>query len=72
VIYPASLVPEGWRTWYALNPMVGVVEGFRKALLKTDSQSDFMIVPSVLVAGLVLVSGLYFFRRTEQTIADAV
>ena len=72
VIYPASLVPEGWRTWYALNPMVGVVEGFRKALLKTDSQSDFMIVPSVMVAGLVLVSGLYFFRRTEQTIADAV
>ena len=72
VIYPASLVPEGWRTWYALNPMVGVVEGFRKALLTTESQSDFMIVPSVMVAGLVLVSGLYFFRRTEQTIADAV
>jgi lipopolysaccharide transport system permease protein len=72
VIYPASLVPEGWRTLYALNPMAGVVEGFREALLKTESQSGFMIVLSVIVAGLLLLSGLYFFRRTEQMIADAV
>ena len=72
VIYPASLIPEGWRMLYALNPMVGVVEGFREVLLKTESHSGFMIVPSVIVAGLLLVSGLYLFRRTEQTIADAV
>ncbi len=72
VIYPASLIPETWRTLYALNPMAGVVEGFRAALFRTEGQPGSMIGLSVMVAGVLLVSGLYFFRRTEQTIADTV
>lgn len=72
VIYPASLIPEAWRMLYALNPMVGVVEGFREALFRTEGQSGSMMGLSVLVAGVLLVSGLYVFNRVEQTIADTV
>ncbi len=72
VIYPASLIPEGWRFFYAINPMAGVVEGFRQLLLTGEGHSGFMILPSVITAVLLLISGLYVFRRTEQTIADAV
>lgn len=72
IIYPGSLIPQEWRALYALNPMVGVVEGFRAALLKAEGPSVFAIIPSVIVAGIVLLSGLYFFRRTEQMIADTV
>jgi len=72
IIYPSSLVPEAWRSLYALNPMVGVVEVFRSALFTTSGEVGSMIELSVLVAGFLLVSGLYFFKRTEQTIADTV
>jgi len=72
VIYPISLVPDGWRTWYALNPMTGVVEGFRRALLRSEGGVDAMLGVSAIVAGVVLVSGLYFFKRTEQIMADSV
>lgn len=72
VIYPTSLMPEQWRPLYALNPMAGIVEGFRGGLLKSGIQSGSMIGLAVLVAGLLLISGLYFFKRTEQTIADTV
>jgi lipopolysaccharide transport system permease protein len=72
VIYPSSLIPGAWRTPYALNPMVGVVEGFRGALFRAEGQAGSMIGLSVIVAGLLLVSGLYVFKRTEQTIADTV
>jgi len=72
VIYPTSLIPEAWRMLYALNPMVGVVEGFREALFRAEGQSGSMMGLSVIVAGVLLVSGLYVFNRTEQTIADTV
>lgn len=72
VIYPSSLIPDAWRTLYALNPMVGVVEGFRRALFGRGDWPSFMIGLSMIVAGGLLVSGLYFFKRTEQTIADTV
>lgn len=72
VIYPSSLVPEAWRTLYALNPMVGVVDGFREALFATTGQSGSIIGLSVIVAGSLMVSGLFIFKRTEQTIADRV
>ena len=72
VIYPVSLIPDGWRIFYALNPMAGVVEGFRELLLKGESYHGFIILPSITVAVLLLISGLYVFRRTEQTIADEV
>jgi lipopolysaccharide transport system permease protein len=72
VIYPGSLIPERWKTLYALNPMAGVVEGFRAALLHAENQSASMIIPSVLVTVFLLISGLYFFKHTEQMLADRV
>lgn len=72
IIYPTSLIPEAWRTLYAVNPMVGVVEGFREALFRTGGQSDSMMGMSLIVAGVLLVSGLYVFNRVEQSIADTV
>ena len=72
IIYPTSLIPEAWRMLYALNPMVGVVEGFREALFRTGGQPDSMMGMSVIVAGVLLVSGLYVFNRIEQSIADTV
>jgi lipopolysaccharide transport system permease protein len=73
VAYPASLVPEGWRLIYGLNPMTGVVEGFRWALLgSAESAPGPMLLVSSLIAVLLLVSGLFFFRRMERQFADKV
>jgi lipopolysaccharide transport system permease protein len=72
IAYPSSLVPEQWRTLYALNPMVGVVEGFRWALLGTGSAPGPVFAVSILASLLLLVSGLFYFRRMERTFADKV
>jgi lipopolysaccharide transport system permease protein len=72
IVYPSSLVPETWRPLYALNPMVGVIEGFRWALLSTQTRPGLMVAVSVLAALLLLVGGAYYFRRMEQTFADIV
>jgi lipopolysaccharide transport system permease protein len=72
IAYPSSLLDEPWRTLYGLNPMAGVVEGFRWALLDTDTAPGAIIMVSSAVAGLLLVSGAYFFRRMERTFADVV
>jgi lipopolysaccharide transport system permease protein len=72
VAYPASMVPEPWRWLYALNPMTGVIEGFRWALL---GHSDFPGMPvfvSLGVATLVFVTGLIYFRWMEKSFADLV
>jgi lipopolysaccharide transport system permease protein len=71
VVYPASLVPESVRFLYGLNPMAGVIEGFRWALLGTEIPSA-MILVSVGVVVLLLVSGAFYFRRMEQYYADVV
>lgn len=72
VAYPSSLVPEKWRVLYGLNPMAGVVEGFRWALLgKTPGPGPMLLVSSLTVA-LMLVGGLYYFKRMEETFADVV
>ena len=71
VVYPSSLLSEPWRTLYGLNPMVGVVEGFRWALLGTQPPSAMLGV-SALVSLLILVSGAFYFRRMEKTFADVV
>jgi lipopolysaccharide transport system permease protein len=71
VAYPSSLLSEPWRTLYGLNPMAGVVEGFRWALLGTQPPSA-MITVSALVAVLLLVSGAFYFRQVEKTFADEV
>jgi lipopolysaccharide transport system permease protein len=72
IAYPSSLLSEPWKTLYAINPMVGVVEGFRWALLSTDTAPGPMILVSSFVALALLVSGLFYFRRLEKTFADVV
>lgn len=72
IAYSSSLLPDPWRTLYGLNPMVGVVEGFRWALLGTNTRPGPMIALSSLVAVLSLVGGAYYFRRMEKTFADIV
>jgi lipopolysaccharide transport system permease protein len=70
IFYPASLVPQGWRLLYGLNPMVGVVEGFRWALLGQGMALDASVFISIPVVLLLLVSGLIYFNRVEKTFAD--
>jgi lipopolysaccharide transport system permease protein len=70
IVYPSSLLPEPWRTIYGINPMVGVVEGFRWALLGTNTAPGPVIIVSSLVTFLLLVSGAFYFRRLEKTFAD--
>jgi lipopolysaccharide transport system permease protein len=72
IAYPSSLLSERWRTVYAINPMVGVVEGFRWALLGTATAPGPMVFVSVLVSVAILISGAFYFRRFEKTFADVV
>ncbi len=72
IAYPSSLLSEPWRTVYGLNPMAGVVEGFRWALLGTDTAPGKMIILSSLVALTLFVSGAFYFRRMEQSFADVL
>ena len=72
VAYPSSLVPQPWRVIYGLNPMAGVVEGFRWALLGQAQAPGPMLVVSLLTVVGLLAGGLYYFRRMEQTFADVV
>jgi len=72
VVYPSSLVPEQWRVLYGLNPMVGVVEGFRWALLGVGEGPSLMMAASILIAVCLFVSGIIWFHRREQTFVDAV
>jgi lipopolysaccharide transport system permease protein len=72
IAYSSSLLPEPWRTIYGLNPMVGVVEGFRWALLGTNTQPGIMAIVSAVVALILLISGAFYFRRMERTFADII
>jgi lipopolysaccharide transport system permease protein len=72
VAYSAGLIPTGpWRIIYGLNPMAGVIQGFRWALLGGNPPDELMAISVVMVL-LLLVSGLYYFRRMERTFADVV
>jgi lipopolysaccharide transport system permease protein len=73
IAYPASMVPGKWQLVYSLNPMAGVVEGFRWALLGTEQGAPGMkLAVSTLVAVALLVSGMVYFRRMERNFADMV
>ena len=72
IVYPSSMLPEPWRTIYGINPMVGVIEGSRWALLGTNTAPGPIIVVSSIAALALLVSGAYYFRRMEKTFADIV
>jgi lipopolysaccharide transport system permease protein len=72
IVYPISLIPARWRLVYALNPMVGVVEGFRWSMLGTTTPDwTMMFVSLTMVTGL-FVGGLYYFRKTEIAFADVI
>lgn len=72
VVYPSSMLDEPWRTVYGINPMVGVVEGFRWALLGSGAAPGRMLVVSSVAAAALLLSGMFYFRRMERTFADVV
>jgi lipopolysaccharide transport system permease protein len=72
IAYPSSLLSESWRTVYALNPMVGVVEGFRWGLLGSGAAPGPILATSALASLGILVTGAFFFRRVERTFADVV
>jgi lipopolysaccharide transport system permease protein len=72
IAYPSSLLPARWRVLYAINPMTGVVEGFRWSLLGTSTAPGVMVAVSAITAMVVLVGGAFYFRRVERTFADLV
>jgi lipopolysaccharide transport system permease protein len=72
IAYPSSLVPEAYRWLYGLNPMAGVVEGFRWALLGTAEPSWGLIIVSITIVVVIFLSGLLYFQRLERTFADVV
>ena len=72
VVYPVNLVPEQWRFVYSLNPMAGVIEGFRWALLGKASPDFSVMGVSALVVAALLAGGLVFFRNMERTFADVI
>ena len=72
VAYPSSLVPEKWRALLGLNPMAGVVEGFRWALLGRSDAPGPLLAVSVAAVAVLFVGGLMYFRQTERTFADLV
>ena len=73
IVYPTSLLPDKWHVIYALNPMMGVVEGFRWAILGTEQGAPgITLFVSAFISVILLISGLLFFRRTERLFADMV
>jgi lipopolysaccharide transport system permease protein len=72
IAYPSSLLEEPWRSIFALNPMVGVVEGFRWALLGADTAPGPVILVSSVMAAVLLIGGAFYFRRMEATFADVI
>ncbi len=72
IAYPSSMIPDAWQTIYALNPMVGVIEGFRWTLLGATRAPGPLLAVSCFTALVILVGGVYFFRHKEDIFADVV
>jgi lipopolysaccharide transport system permease protein len=72
IVYPASLIPEPYRALYGLNPMAGIIEGFRWAVTGQGEPPGLMLGISSIVIVLVLVTGLFYFRRMERSFADLI
>jgi lipopolysaccharide transport system permease protein len=72
IVYPSTLLQKPWRTVYALNPMVGVIEGFRWALLGTNTKPGPLIAASALAAVVLLIGGAFYFKRMERNFADII
>ncbi len=72
IVYPSSLIPERYRIYYALNPMVGIIEGFRSALLRTDTFPTPTVLVSSLVSLTLFLVGLVYFKQVERYFADVL
>ena len=72
VVYPLSIIPDRWRLLYSMNPMVGVIEGFRWVLLGSDNPDFRVMGISVFCAFLVLLGGIVFFKKMERSFADVI
>lgn len=72
IAYPSSLLETPWRTLYGLNPMAGVIEGLRWAMLGQQNLSVSLMALSALISILLLISGIYYFRRVERIFADVI
>lgn len=72
IVYPASIVPEKYRLIYALNPMTGVIEGFRSALLGTAAFPTITVLISFFVSTIVFIFGMFYFKRMERYFADII
>ena len=72
IVYPVSLVPERWRLLYGLNPMAGVIEGFRWALLGQTAPDPVVMAESVVVLFVVLIAGMVYFKQVERQFADVI
>jgi lipopolysaccharide transport system permease protein len=72
VVYPTSMVPEDWRLLYSLNPMAGVIEGFRWMILGTPRPDAVIMATSACVVVLLLIGGLVFFNRLQRNLADVI
>ena len=71
ILYSAETIPEAYRFWYSLNPIVGVIEGFRACLLGTPIPWDY-VIPGMFTAVIALVSGAMYFRRMERVVVDVI
>jgi lipopolysaccharide transport system permease protein len=72
IAYPLSMVPEKWRTLYSLNPMVGIIEGFRWSLLGTGHPNMRSISIAIALVAIALVGGIVYFRKMERSFADVI
>ena len=72
IVYPSSMIPEKYRLLYAINPMVGVVEGFRSVLLGTIPFPVEMIIVSSVVSAILLLTGMFYFKQMERYFADII
>jgi lipopolysaccharide transport system permease protein len=72
IVYPSSLVPEKWRWLYELNPMVGVIDGFRWALLGTDTEPGGSVLVAAAISLVALITGVVYFQRTQRSFADVI
>ena len=72
VAYPSTLVPEKWRWLYGLNPMAGVIDGFRWAITGRGQAPSLLLLASAFAVALVVLGGLFFFNRMESVVADRV
>jgi lipopolysaccharide transport system permease protein len=72
VLYPVSMIPEKWRALYSMNPMSGVIEGFRWALLGRQSPDFYLVLISTAAVVLLLACGMLYFKRVERLFADVI